>query len=170
MIDLEELEDKYSIEGEVGFSEMEENMAFINISNKYADADICLYGAHIINFKPHRTIEILWMSPESKFVEGSAIRGGMPVCFPWFGPHKSDSSKPQHGFGRLMYWNVTETASMKSGETLVKFQLCSSPETKVFWDHDFCAELTVIVGKTLTATLKVTNTSMNLVLKPMVFV
>ena len=159
MIDLESLEDKYSIEGEVGFSEMEGDLVFITVSNKFADADICLYGAHITNYKPHKTIEILWMSAESKFVEGSPIRGGIPICFPWFGPHKSDSSKPQHGFGRLMYWDVTETASMKTGETLVKLQLCSSPETKAFWDYDFCAELTVIVGKTLNTTLKVTNTS-----------
>jgi glucose-6-phosphate 1-epimerase len=159
MFDLEELEDKFSIEGEVGFAELEENMAFITVSNKFADADICLYGAQVTNFKPYNTIEILWMSPESKFVEGSPIRGGIPVCFPWFGPHKTDSSKPQHGFGRLMYWDVTETASMKTGETLVRLQLCSSEETKAYWDYDFCAELTVIVGKTLTATLKVTNTS-----------
>jgi glucose-6-phosphate 1-epimerase len=159
MFDLEELEDKFSIEGEVGFAELEENMAFITVSNKFADADICLYGAQVTNFKPYNTIEILWMSPESKFVEGSPIRGGIPVCFPWFGPHKTDSSKPQHGFGRLMYWDVTETASMKTGETLVRLQLCSSEETKAYWDYDFCAELTVIVGKILTATLKVTNTS-----------
>ena len=158
-IDIEELEDKFSIEGEVGFAELEEGMVFITVSNKFADADICLYGAHITNFKPYNTMEILWMSPESKFVEGSPIRGGIPVCFPWFGPHKTDSSKPQHGFGRLMYWDVIETTSLKSGETLVRLQLCSSPETKTFWEHDFCAELNIIVGKTLTATLKVTNTS-----------
>ena len=159
MIDIEELEDKYSIEGEVGFAELEENMAFITVSNKYADADICLYGAHITNFTPHKTMGILWMSPESNFGEGKPIRGGIPVCFPWFGPHKTDSAKPQHGFGRLMYWNVQETASLPTGETLVRLQLCSSAETKTFWDHEFCAEMTVIVGKTLTATLKVTNTS-----------
>jgi glucose-6-phosphate 1-epimerase len=102
---------------------------------------------------------VLWMSPESNFEEGKPIRGGIPVCFPWFGPHKTDSAKPQHGFGRLMYWNVQKTASLPNGETLVRLQLCSSAETKTYWDHDFCAEMTVIVGKTLTATLKVTNTS-----------
>jgi glucose-6-phosphate 1-epimerase len=159
MIDLEQLEEKYSIEGEVGFSQMEGDLVFMTVSNKFADADICLYGAHITNFKPHKTIEVLWMSPESKFVEGSPIRGGIPVCFPWFGPHKSDSSKPQHGFGRLMYWDVLETASTKTGETLVRLQLYSSPETKAYWDYDFCAELTIVVGKMLTASLKVINTS-----------
>lgn len=159
MIDIEELEEKFSIEGELGFAELEGDMVFITVSNKHADADICLYGAHVTSFKPRKTIEIVWMSPNSNFVEGSAIRGGIPICFPWFGPHKSDSTKPQHGFGRLMYWNLVETASKKTGETLVRMQLCSSPETKTYWNHDFCAELSVLVGKTLTATLKVTNTS-----------
>jgi glucose-6-phosphate 1-epimerase len=159
MLDIDELDDKYSIEGELGFAELEENMAFITVSNKYADADICLYGAHITNFKPQKTMPVLWMSPESNFEEGKPIRGGIPVCFPWFGPHKTDSAKPQHGFGRLMYWNVQKTASLPTGETLVRLQLCSSAETKTYWNHDFCAEMSVIVGKTLTATLKVTNTS-----------
>jgi len=157
--DIDELDDKFSIEGEVGFAELEENMAFITVSNKYADADICLYGAHITNFKPHKTMDILWMSPESNFEEGKPIRGGIPVCFPWFGPHKTDSSMPQHGFARLMYWNVLEIAALPTGETKVGLQLCSSDETKTYWNHDFCAELSIVVGKKLKATLEVTNTS-----------
>lgn len=157
--DIEELEDKFSIEGEVGFAELEEDMAFITISNKFADADICLYGAQVTSFRPQKTMEILWMSPESNFSEGIPIRGGIPVCFPWFGPHKTDATKPQHGFARLMYWNVTETVSLASGETKVVLQLCSDADTKKYWNHDFCADLTVIIGKTLTVNLKITNTS-----------
>ena len=90
---------------------------------------------------------------------GKAIRGGIPVCFPWFGPHKTDSEKPQHGFARLMYWEVLKTTTLPSGETMVGLQLCSSEETKTYWPHDFCADLTVVVGSTLTVTLKITNTS-----------
>jgi glucose-6-phosphate 1-epimerase len=159
MIDIDELDEKFGIEGEVGFGELEENMPFITIYNKHAEADISLYGAQITNYKSHKTMEILWMSPESKFEEGIPIRGGIPICFPWFGPHKSDKSQPQHGFARLMFWNVIETSAQPAGETLVKLQLCSSPETKEYWNHDFCAELTVIVGKQLSLSLKVTNTS-----------
>jgi glucose-6-phosphate 1-epimerase len=159
MIDIDELNDKFSIEGEVGFAELEEDMVFITISNKHAEADICLYGAQITNYKPYRTMDILWMSPDSNFEKGKAIRGGIPICFPWFGPHKSDSSKPQHGFARLMFWDVLETRTNSEGETLVRFQLCSSPETKSYWDHDFCAELKVVVGKQLSVTLKISNTS-----------
>lgn len=159
MIDIDELDDKFSIEGEVGFAELENDLVFITVSNKYADADICLYGAHITSFRPHNSMDLLWMSPDSSFELGKPIRGGIPVCFPWFGPHKTDPEKPQHGFGRLMYWEVVSTSTNTSGESVVKLQLCSSDETKVYWPYDFCAEMTIVVGKTLTATLKVTNTS-----------
>jgi glucose-6-phosphate 1-epimerase len=159
MLDIDELDDKFSIECEVGFGELEEDLIFITVSNKYADADICLYGAHVTSFKPRNSMEILWMSPDSNFEVRKAIRGGIPVCFPWFGPHKTDPEMPQHGFARLMYWDVLETATLPSGETMVRLQLCSSEETKAHWPHDFCAEMTITVGLTLVVALKVTNTS-----------
>lgn len=159
MIDIDELDDKFSIEGEVGFAELEEDLVFIMVSNKHADAEICLYGAHVTSFKPRGNMDLLWMSPESSFEEGKPIRGGIPVCFPWFGPHKTDSDKPQHGFARLMYWDVVSTSTNSSAESVIKLQLVSSDETKAYWPYDFVAEMTFVVGKKLTVTLKVTNTS-----------
>lgn len=159
MTDIDELDDKFSIEGELGFAQLENDLVFATISNKYADADICLYGAHVTSFRPHNTMEMLWVSPQSSFREGSPIRGGIPVCFPWFGQHKTDPAKPQHGFGRLMYWDVAETASQPNGETMIRLQLCSNENTKALWPHDFQAELSVIVGRNLMIALKVTNTS-----------
>lgn len=159
MIDIDQLEEQFSIEGEVGFAELENELIFITVSNRYADADICLYGAHVTSFRPHNTMDVLWMSPESKFEVGTPIRGGIPVCFPWFGPHKTEPEKPMHGFARLMYWEVAETASLPGGETSVRLQLCSSEATKVFWPYDFCAELNLTVGRKLTVALKVANTS-----------
>jgi glucose-6-phosphate 1-epimerase len=159
MIDIDELDDKFSIEGEVGFAELEEDLVFMTVSNKYADVDICLYGAHVTSFRPHNSMDLLWVSPDSSFEVGKPIRGGIPVCFPWFGPHKTDAGKPQHGFARLMYWDVVSTSTNTSGETVVKLELRSSEETKAYWAHDFCAEMTIVVGKTLVETLKVTNTS-----------
>lgn len=159
MIDIDELDDLFSIEGELGFAELENDLIYITVSNKYADADICLYGAQVTSFRPHKSMEILWMSPDSNFEVGKPIRGGIPICFPWFGLHKTDQEKPPHGFARLIYWDVLETATLLSGETMIRLQLCSSEETKAYWPHDFCAELIVIVGTSLKVTLKVTNTS-----------
>ena len=159
MIDIDVLNEKYSVEGEVGFANLENDLTFITISNKYAEADICLYGAHVTNYKPHRTTDILWMSAESNFEQGKPIRGGIPVCFPWFGLHKTDSDKPQHGFARLMYWDVVEVTSEQNGETWVVLKLESSSQTKEYWPFDFCAEMKIRVGQKLSLTLKVTNKS-----------
>lgn len=159
MIDINKLNDAFGIDGEANFSTIDNDLIYLTVSNKYADARICLYGAHVTSYRPHNSKEILWMSPYSIFEVGKPIRGGIPVCFPWFGPHKTDPKKPQHGFARLMYWNVIETASRPGDETLVRLQLCSSDETKAYWSHDFCVELTIIVGQTLEVSLKVTNPS-----------
>ena len=159
MIDIEKLNNTFGAEGKVIFTKRENDLIYLNVSNKYADVEICLYGAHIMSFIPRNSEDVLWMSPTSSFQVGQAIRGGIPVCFPWFGPHKSDPQKPQHGFGRLIYWEVTETAVKATGETLIRLQLCSSDETKAYWPYDFCARLTVIVGHTLEVSLKVTNQS-----------
>jgi glucose-6-phosphate 1-epimerase len=158
MINIDEIEDRFSIEGEVGFYEGDGDLIYISVCNKYADAEICLYGAHVTNFIPNGSLDLLWMSPDSEFEVGKPIRGGIPLCFPWFGPQATDSSKPVHGFARIMYWDVAETASLENGETFIKLQLESSEETKQYWPHDFRAELNVTIGRTLTVSLNIYNT------------
>ena len=158
MIDIDELDDRFGIEGELGFNEIDGDLVSVTIFNKFADVEICLYGAQIMRFIPHGSFDVLWMSPESYFEEGKAIRGGIPICFPWFGPHPSEGEKPAHGFARIMYWEVIATASIETGETLVCLQLSSSDETKQYWPFDFCAKLSVLVGKSLEIKLNVANT------------
>lgn len=157
-MNCDELDDEFGIEGEIGFAELEDDLCFAMIANKNADANICLYGAQVTTYNPIGTVDVLWMSPDSLFQEGSAIRGGIPVCFPWFGPHETNANLPQHGFARLMNWEVIETKSLPNGETLLRLQLCSSEKTKEYWESDFCAEMTFIVGTKLSISLKVTNT------------
>ena len=158
MIDVDQLNDLYCVEGELGFSEMDGGLVFANVSNKYGDADICLYGAQATYFAPHGRYPILWLSPECIYEEGKAIRGGIPICFPWFGPHPTDSTKPQHGFGRLRYWSVKRSGTTEHGETFLILQLVDDEQTRALWDYSFCAEITFIVGKKLTVDFKVTNT------------
>lgn len=155
----DELNEKFAIEGEIGFAELEGDLTFAMIANKYADANICLYGGQITAYRPQGTNNVLWMSPDSLFQEGKAIRGGIPVCFPWFGPHEEDSNLPQHGFARLMNWNVKEAKSLANGESLLCLELCSSQKTKAYWSYDFCAEMIFTIGQKLEVSLKVKNAS-----------
>jgi glucose-6-phosphate 1-epimerase len=158
MINVDELNDRFSVEGEVGFSEQEGDLVFLSVWNKYADVDICLYGAHVTHYQPSESFGVLYMSPVSDFEVGKPIRGGIPVCFPWFGPNALDASKPVHGFARLMYWDVSEVAVLPDGSTRIKLMLASSEETKAQWPYDFVAEMTYHIGKKLEVSLKITNT------------
>ena len=98
------------------------------------------------------------MSDASLFEEGKAIRGGIPVCFPWFGPHVSDSQKPAHGFARLMVWDVLETSMTVTGESKLRLGLANNEYTHAIWPYSFIAEMTIIVGAQLEVSLNYTNT------------
>ncbi len=157
MINIDDLEEQFAIEGEVGFAELEGELPFISIFNKFADVDICLQGAQITTYRPQNGMDVLWMSPDNTFDNGKPIRGGIPICFPWFGP-AGDKSLPAHGFARNMVWNVLETKSLPAGETLVKLILKSNNETKTMWPFEFEAVLSVQIGSKLTVMLTITNT------------
>jgi glucose-6-phosphate 1-epimerase len=159
MMTIDKLNEKFGIKDGIEFEKRKNDLIFLKISNKYANAEVCLYGAHITSFIPHGSRDVLWMSPASYFEAGKPVRGGIPVCFPWFGPHQTDPAKPQHGFARLMFWELTEIITALNGETRVSLQLCSSAITNNYWPSGFCAELIMVVGKTLKVSLKVTNTS-----------
>jgi len=88
-------------------------------------ASIALQGAQILSFQPHDQAPLLWLSPNASFIEGKAVRGGIPVCAPWFGPHAEDANKPQHGFARNLLWELSEVQQSDS-DVMLRFQLDSS--------------------------------------------
>ena len=63
------------------------------------------------------------MSRQSAWDAAKPIRGGVPICFPWFGPHATDRSAPGHGFARLLDWTLVEARDDERGATHLAFQL-----------------------------------------------
>ena len=132
-------------------------LTFAEIDNDQGTAYLCLQGAHITTFRPKDQAEpVIWLSDFAKFAAGKSIRGGAPVCWPWFGPHATESSFPGHGFARTVMWDVTASAET-NGETQITLQLLETEQTKAQWPHASKVELNVSVGKSLTATLTTTN-------------
>jgi len=131
---------------------------YIEISNQYAHARIALQGAHIFAYKATDKPALLWLSPKSMMQEGKAIRGGIPICFPWFGKHKVDITLPQHGFARTSLWKVVEEEEKADGTTHIRLQLTQTADTRKLWAYDFELNLDVVVGETLALTLHITNT------------
>ena len=124
-----------------------------------ADAEIYLQGAHVTHFQPHSGKAVLFMSAKSWFEPGKPLRGGIPICFPWFGPRQDGKPGAAHGFGRLLDWELISAEQTGDGVVTIGLRLVSNEATRKEWDGEFEAEYRVTVGPTLHIELRVRNTS-----------
>ncbi len=131
---------------------------YIEIQNKQAEAKIALQGAHLFHYKVKDKPSLLWLSDRAYFEEGKAIRGGIPVCFPWFGKNKHDPSLPQHGFARTQLWTVVLEEETDESTTHIQLQLKPNAYTLTQWEYLFDVTLDITIGHTLSIALNVSNT------------
>jgi glucose-6-phosphate 1-epimerase len=118
------------------------------------EAHVYLHGAHVTHWQPRGHAPVLFMSAHTRFAPDTAIRGGVPVIFPWFGLSTGDAQAPAHGFARRREWRLEH----EGGDDVV-LALDADASTRAAWPHDFALRLRVAVGARLTLTLAVTNTS-----------
>lgn len=128
------------------------------VENSLGRAVIALQGAHLMAFQPAGQREMLWVSPKSLFEAGKPIRGGIPLCLPWFGP-ATDGSSPLHGFGRIMEWSLVAAEVCADGATRVVLELAGDNKVSALWPHAFSFRLEVVVGTQLGLTLSAENRS-----------
>lgn len=120
-----------------------------------AEAIILLHGAHLVSWKPAGGSERLYLSDKAVFEDGSAIRGGVPICFPQFG---KTGPLPQHGFVRNTSWNKV-LARGGDDFAMAVLRITDSPATRAIWPHAFAAEFSVsITGSRIDMELDVENT------------
>ena len=131
---------------------------YIEIQNNQAEAKIALQGAHLFHYKVKDESSLLWLSKAAYFKEGKAIRGGIPVCFPWFGPNRDNPDLPQHGFARTALWTVVLEEEIDEGTTHIQLQLKSNAHTLEQWAYLFDVTLDITIGHELSIALHVTNT------------
>lgn len=130
------------------------------INNRQASASLCLQGAHLMTWKPaNQTVPVIWLSRDAKLAAGKSIRGGVPVCWPWFGAHEFNTTFPGHGYARTVPWQVVESSTEINGATRLTLRLVTSEKTRAQWSHHCTLELTVIVGATLRMEMTTTNNS-----------
>lgn len=128
----------------------------LEIQHRNATGRVALHGAHVMEWMPAHSDPVLYMSPDALIELGKPIRGGIPVCWPWFGPHP-DSSKPAHGLVRTMMWELDRARETPDGVDIV-LKLSDSPESRLLWPFGFEARLHVSMGLELEVGLEVTNT------------
>lgn len=138
--------------------EFENGFQFVEIENSYAYAKIALQGAHLFHYQVKEKTPLLWLSKAAYFEEGKAIRGGVPICFPWFGKNREDPTLPQHGFARTSLWRVVLEEELDDGSSHIRLELVSSAETLKLWNYTFKVTLDIHVSNELTMALTTTNT------------
>ena len=152
------LNQKHAIENHVQLREIADGMIIAEVANQHALANIALQGAHVATFQPRGEEPVIWLSPLAKFAPGKSIRGGVPICWPWFGPHQTDSKLPGHGFARTVPWELLDTKALEDGSTFLRFGLIENDTTRAQWPHPSTAPLEVTVGKALRVELVTANT------------
>lgn len=118
----------------------------IVVEHPQVKASVALQGAHLLSWKPEGEEEVLWLSGNTPFKHGVALRGGVPICWPWFGP-AAQQGLPAHGFARNLAWSLKAHNEDENGVVLT-FELQSSEASHALWPHDFTLYARFKLGKT----------------------
>jgi len=153
------LNTQFGIKGQLSFREDASGLIVAEIDNALGSASLCLQGAHLMSWKPKsQTVPVVWLSRDAKLAAGKSIRGGAPVCWPWFGAHATESGFPGHGFARTVPWQVIESGTEPNGATRMTLRLVQSDKTRAQWPHACNVDLTIVVGETLRMEMATENT------------
>lgn len=152
-----QLNARYGIAGQVTFKEGAGGLIVVDVANNKSSASIALQGAHLLTWSLHGQPPVIWLSKAAKFAPGKSVRGGAPICWPWFGAHPRESSYPSHGYARTVPWEVIETKALSESNTHLIFRLVTSDATRALWPHETPVECHVTVGAALEMALVTRN-------------
>jgi len=151
------LNQRFGSDGALAFREETNGFVIAEVNNPHASASIAMQGAHLMHFQPKGQEALIWLSPEAKLATGKSIRGGVPVCWPWFGAHTSDAALPAHGFARTVPWRLNQVHTLADGSTQLEFELIPSATTRTQWPQACSVRNIITIGQSLRHELVTTN-------------
>lgn len=156
-MNVAQLNSQFGISNQLSFRTDASGLIIADINN--GQASLCLQGAHLMHWQPaSQSAPVVWLSRDTKPAVGKSIRGGAPVCWPWFGAHASEAGFPGHGFARTVPWQVIESGTEPNGATRLVLRLIESEKTRAQWNQSCTVDLTVVVDETLRMELVTANT------------
>lgn len=145
--------------GQVLEVELYSGVPVLIIKHKHTQAKISLYGGQVLSWQPTDEKEVFWLSKNITFGQGKAIRGGIPICWPWFGAHPNDSENTQgnHGFARSQLWKVN---NIEINEQSVEISLgWQGKNINNLWPTECRLTQVLSLGKSFNQTLTMQNLS-----------
>jgi D-hexose-6-phosphate mutarotase len=161
MESLHDLQRRFAHADFLSFDEKAPGFIAIEVKTAFSTATIALQGAHVMTWQPRGEKPVIWLSSKAKFAPGKSIRGGVPLCWPWFGPHATESAYPGHGFARTMPWSLTDARKLPDGRARLEFAPVMDDAARAQWPHASTVKYSVTVGQELVVGLATKNTGNN---------
>lgn len=156
---IEQLNAKFGIADQLKFIAGQGGLPMIQVETTKASALISIHAGQVLSYRPAGESEdVLFLSEKAYYQDGKAIKGGAPICWPWFGPDPEGKGRPGHGFVRNRGWNVKATETLPNGDIKVIVGLDDTPETQAIWPHSFSLWQEIVIGERLTLSLITRNT------------
>jgi glucose-6-phosphate 1-epimerase len=154
---IEELNSRLGIADRARVLTDEAGIPKVLVTTPQCNGEMHLHGAQVTSWKPAGAEEVIFLSRQARWEEGKAIRGGIPICFPWFRAKADDSHAPAHGVVRTKIWTLESIAQNADGITV---SMCtqSDPDSRRWWPADFRLLYRVTFGSELKLELTVSNT------------
>jgi glucose-6-phosphate 1-epimerase len=136
-------------------------MPKIQITSPAASAEIYLHGAQITSWQPTGSSEVIFLSKHSRWDETHAIRGGIPICFPWFRAKSDDPHAPSHGFVRTASWqldSLTQEGDAQEANVVATLTIEDDEVRRRWWPWPFRLTHRITVGAQLKLELTASNT------------
>ena len=95
----------------------------VKVSTELCSAEVSLYGGHVLSWAPAGQRPVIFMSPKAVFKQGKALRGGIPLCWPWFGKHPQAADRPSHGVARISTWQLSRQEVAEDGSVRLLLSL-----------------------------------------------
>ncbi len=150
--DIQILNEKFSLHEDnnsLHIKQGQGDIPLIEIKNIQASALISLQGAHLLSWIPAGEEEVIWLSQDAVYKNGKSIRGGIPLCWPWFGAHQSNPDYPAHGFVRTSMWQILATEALQDGSTRISFTIEPELNTETMWFPASTVQLVITIGSKL---------------------
>ena len=160
-MDLEQLKENSPLPSACTFDQNESGLWRAQIATRSCTAEIYLQGAHLTRWQPKDHEAVLFVSERSSYTEGKAIRGGVPIIFPWFGPRRPNaldqrSDGPSHGFARTSLWQI-ESCTQVGDDFELTFSLGPNQNSIALGYDNFLVTYKIKLGSELTMQLTVQN-------------
>lgn len=154
---IESLSNRFGFADRVRIEAGEGGLPRIVVTSPLAEAEIYLHGGQVTRYKPSGQQDVLFMSSKSLFQPGKAIRGGVPICFPWFGPRSNEPAAPAHGFARLESFDLESTTVDPDGTVHLSLLMHANDLSRRWWKVEFSLRYRITIGRQLSLQLEMTN-------------